>query len=66
MILNKWYYESDGEKHARTHYAWRWTDDRPYEERRDFPSKQEALAFVAQENARDQQHPYSRRKDPPT
>lgn len=46
----KWVYESDGEEHARTYYAWRETDSFPFIERVDFQTKKEALEFVKAEN----------------
>jgi hypothetical protein len=51
MDDNRWRYESDGETYARTYYVWRCNPDTPTGlERRDFPSRKEAQAFIKEAN----------------
>lgn len=47
MKKGTWYYESDGEQNARTHYCWRNnSDEKGGIERRDFATRTEAIKFA--------------------
>lgn len=47
MKPERWNYESDGDANTKTFYVWRYNDaEKDGVERKDFPTKQEALRFI--------------------